>query len=529
MVTPDLNEPECSLHPDSPINLEETKINAIGSPFCIVWLDEFDDEQGFQIHLTYFHSGERFIFEVKPNITQLVIPENQAPRLTESLEQCMSRNSFMIEVVAYWPDKESSVGSFGMDIECGGPGETPLPTATIIAPTLIAAEAVLTVTPSIFVSNGDSGQPSLSGDGQRIVFLSYADNLVLDDTNGQADVFLYDRDRDTISRMAVANDGQQFAEGGIDPAISFDGQTIAFSSKINSVLPEEQDSYFDIFIYDDSTKVIEQITSSYDGNNVSPRLSGDGNRVVFVSEATNILATPLTDVGQTHIYQYNRQTGTTQLVDVGIEGGYANGASRWPDVSADGEKIVFASVATNLTADIVPENSYHIYLYQNSTRQIELIGQGSNPAISPDGGYIAFWQNKEDGRYAVLYDIENKTYAEIAPIVPYLHGEFSGSQLDLSNGGAYLLFWSGILGEGSQGIFLYERATNSVRSIEPTEINDGVPGSGSPAISADGRWLVFESRVPLTSDDLNEFSDIFLIDNVSNEITLIPNLELDAR
>lgn len=397
--------------------------------------------------------------------------------------------------------------------------ELSAPISTIISPSSIATQAVSTVTSATFISNGDSGQPSLSDDGQRIVFLSYADNLVLGDTNKQADVFLYDRDSNTVSLITVSNDGQQLVEGGVDPTISLDGQTIAFSSNTNSILPEEHDGYFDIFIYDDSTNIIEQITSSYDGNSVSPHLSGDGNMVVFVSDATNIISTQLTEAGQTHVYQYNRWTGATQLIDIGVEGGYGNGSSRWADISADGEKVVFASVATNLTVDVVPENSYHIYLYQSSSRQIELIGRGSNPAISPDGGHIAFWQSKEDGRYAVLYDLEHKTYTEIAPIVPYLNGEFSGSQLDISNGGEYVLFWSGLLDDGSQRMYLYERVTNLVRLIEP--LNEDAKGSGSPAISADGRWLLFESRTPITSDDLNELSDIYLFDNFSSELFLI--------
>lgn len=406
-----------------------------------------------------------------------------------------------------------------------GQEESSIPTPTTIVSSPIATEIVPSVTPSLFISNGDSSQPSLSDDGQRIVFLSYADNLVTGDTNGQADIFLYKRGSNTLSLITVSNDGQQLPEGGVDPAISSDGQIIAFSSNTNSILPEEDDSYFDVFVYDDLTKTVEQITSSYAGNSVSPRLTGDGNIIVFVSDATNIISPQLTNAGQTHIYQHNRQSGVTQLVDVAVEGVYGNGSSRWADVSADGEKIVFASVATNLTADIVPENTYHIYLYQNNTKQIELIGQGSNPAISPEGSHIAFWQNREEERYVVLYSLENKTSVDIAPVVPYLHGEFSGFQLDVSNDGEYVLFWSGVLGEGAQRMYLYEHATDLVHPVEPEQIKVGDQGSGGPAISAHGRWLLFESRARITNDDLNEFSDIYLVDNSTNEMFLVPNIE----
>ena len=94
IISSNLNEPEC----DRPESLKETKIDSVNSPFCIVWLDEFDDEQGFQIFLTYYQgsqSSERFAYEVEANVTQLIVPESHAPRLTESLERCMSHNSYM--------------------------------------------------------------------------------------------------------------------------------------------------------------------------------------------------------------------------------------------------------------------------------------------------------------------------------------------------------------------------------------------------------------------------------------------------
>lgn len=100
------------------------------SPFCIVWRDEFDDEQGFRVHLDYDQSGERFIYEVGPNVGQLLVPEEDAPRLTESLDQCRRRNAFAVQVVALRPDGEWPVGSLAANIECGSFEGPSLPTAT---------------------------------------------------------------------------------------------------------------------------------------------------------------------------------------------------------------------------------------------------------------------------------------------------------------------------------------------------------------------------------------------------------------
>lgn len=113
-----------------PPGLLETEVDIVADPFCIVWVDDFTDETGFQIVLEYPQSGEQFVYETEANITQFVVPEADRPRLTESLEQCMRRNAFMVQVVALISDNKQKVGGLGANIECGGPGSQPLPTAT---------------------------------------------------------------------------------------------------------------------------------------------------------------------------------------------------------------------------------------------------------------------------------------------------------------------------------------------------------------------------------------------------------------
>lgn len=125
VISPDPNDVSCSLK-----ELPEAVPIEVVSPFCIVWRDEFEDEQGFRIHLDYSPSGERFVYEVGPNVTQLIVAEANAPRLTESFEQCRQRNAYVIQVVALRPDTDWRVGSMAANIECGSVEGTLLPTAT---------------------------------------------------------------------------------------------------------------------------------------------------------------------------------------------------------------------------------------------------------------------------------------------------------------------------------------------------------------------------------------------------------------
>jgi Tol biopolymer transport system component len=54
---------------------------------------------------------------------------------------------------------------------------------------------------------GTASKPTMSADGQLMVFQSTADNLVPNDTNGQSDVFVYNRASNSVTLASVALDG----------------------------------------------------------------------------------------------------------------------------------------------------------------------------------------------------------------------------------------------------------------------------------------------------------------------------------
>jgi hypothetical protein len=80
-------------------------------------------------------------------------------------------------------------------------------------------------------ANGFSDQPRISGDGRWVVFTSVASNLVANDSNGVADVFLYDRQTSAMTRVSQATGGGQADLPSGGPAISDDGGVIGFVSQ----------------------------------------------------------------------------------------------------------------------------------------------------------------------------------------------------------------------------------------------------------------------------------------------------------
>jgi Tol biopolymer transport system component len=100
------------------------------------------------------------------------------------------------------------------------------------------------------MGNGKSGQPTLSDDGLWLVFASDATNLVPGDTNDARDLFLRDLVSGSIERITMAPDGAQ-ANGGSDhPALSLDARHVAFGSVASNLILDDTNGYTDAFVYD---------------------------------------------------------------------------------------------------------------------------------------------------------------------------------------------------------------------------------------------------------------------------------------
>lgn len=111
--------------------------------------------------------------------------------------------------------------------------------------TLISHGAGLSV-----LGNGASDSACLSADGRFVVYRSAANNLVADDTNGVADIFLYDTT--TGSNMLLtaslygASTANNFSES---PVFSGDGRTLVFNSLAGDLVAGDYNQEEDVFAY----------------------------------------------------------------------------------------------------------------------------------------------------------------------------------------------------------------------------------------------------------------------------------------
>lgn len=81
--------------------------------------------------------------------------------------------------------------------------------------------------------------PSISADGRYVAFESY-DPLISGDTNGDSDVYVRDRKMGKTDRVSVNSTGGQTNNDSGNPSISSDGQYVAFYSKATNLIPNGQ-------------------------------------------------------------------------------------------------------------------------------------------------------------------------------------------------------------------------------------------------------------------------------------------------
>ncbi len=251
------------------------------------------------------------------------------------------------------------------------------------------------------------------------------------------------------------------------------------------------------------------------GASHAPSLSADGRYGAFESSAANLV--PGDTNGVSDIFVRDRVASTTQRVSVGSGGVEANGISREAAISADGRWVAFASAATNLVAGDTNGRS-DVFVYDRQTSNIERVSVATAgiegnadselPSISGDGRFVTFLSVANN---LVPRDTNNEADIFVrdrqAGTTARVSVSSSGTQADggsfdprISSDGSTVVFDSlatnlvpGDTG-GFSDIFVYRLAAGT--TVRASVATDGTPGNGdsyTPAISSDGRTVVFQT------------------------------------
>ncbi|MEE4331325.1 MAG: hypothetical protein V2J10_10675 [Wenzhouxiangella sp.] len=196
--------------------------------------------------------------------------------------------------------------------------------------------------------NADNRNPALSETGRYVVFESFSDQLN-NDSNNEADILLKDRNG-LLQLVSVTPGGVSGNAASLEAAVSDDGNVVAFRSGASDLVTGDTNDRLDIFVRDIGAGTTVRVSVSSDGseanqNSLEPDISGDGRFVVFRSNATNLV--PDDSNQRPDIFVHDRVSGTTARVGQ-PPGEQSNGSSSAPAISGDGQWIVFESDASNL-------------------------------------------------------------------------------------------------------------------------------------------------------------------------------------
>jgi uncharacterized repeat protein (TIGR01451 family) len=324
--------------------------------------------------------------------------------------------------------------------------------------------------------------PAISTDGRFVAFDSAATNLIAGG-NLPDNIFVHDRRTGATEEVSVSSAGKEGQGLSSSPALSADGRFVAFDSEASNLVAGDKNGTTDVFRHDRTTgqTILVSVNSAgkqANGDSHAPAISADGRFIAFHTIAALV---PQDTNNAVDVYVRDIQTGVTKLVSVATDGTAGNNLSAIQAISADGRFVAFVSEATNLIPNDIVDTNPNVYVRDLVAGTTELASVGS------DGTHASVLFNGDlsisaDGRFVAFSTLDSLVPADT----------FQGSD-----------------------IYLHDRQTGTTELISQNssgQVEDGE--SHSPSVSADGRFVAFQSLadniVPETS--LFQDEDIFVRD-----------------
>ena len=349
--------------------------------------------------------------------------------------------------------------------------------------------------------NQNSLRPKISSDGQIITFHSRATNLVPNDKNEHADVFLYKTINGQVIRALNASENKEPNGPSLYPDINGDGSKIVFQSRATNLVADGTITNGEqIFLWDTTIGTYGEISAITSGNNDSRLVSidDDGDTLVFSSEATDLDDFGKPDLnGKSDIYAHDLPLGQTWVVSLNprLET-RSNGSSDQPVISGNGDFFVFRSDATDLVRDrgistIEVVNGGVGYFGNPQALVSDDFGSGEGAILSLENAIDDYGQimpgmikiidpgrNYVDPRITIIPDPQEAiptTVADVKAFLSHPDGEVYYAQL-------------GVAGE-------YDVVAGSLQRVSENALGvGGNEGSKDPHIDYSGSRIVYSTK-----------------------------------
>jgi hypothetical protein len=362
------------------------------------------------------------------------------------------------------------------------------------------------------------------------------------------------------SRASVPSSGGSDAGASSQARVDRDGDTVfASTAPLSSA---DGDTASDVYLRTagGTTRLISRTSNHHAANAASdePAISVDGRFVAFRSAATDLAASgPAPAVGRTAVYLYDRNPDgagldvhpTMSMVSVTGEAHpvEANGDSDQPTVADAGDTayVAFRSVAGNLrSGDIngVADVFVHFGTKTEGVSNGPDIGKPSgDPTIAATAKdiYVAFdstdtqlvandTNGVEDVFVTRIPQPSGSTETELVSVTSAGDpANGASSEPSITSAGGKIAFASMATNLAStdtnaaSDVFVRDRSSKTTTLVsysdsDPHRATTADATSDTPAISANGAWVAFESTsTNITAHDTNGFLDVFITDLVA--------------
>jgi Ca2+-binding RTX toxin-like protein len=285
-------------------------------------------------------------------------------------------------------------------------------------------------------------QSVISGDGTRMGFTS-SDSAVPGDTNGFDDVFVRDFATGTNQLVTQGILGAQSNGASKFLDLSANGSRVLFFSDATNLVPDDHTNATEIFVKDLASGVVTLVSSSASGvageyGSYRALLSDDGTKVLFISSAGNLVGGDANNWND--LFVKDLASGAITLVSRTTSGGQAAPGEDFQAfaLSPDGTKVAFASASSHFMPGDT-ENDCDIFLKDLDTGQLILLSASAAGTPGNDGSFSPVFS--ADGRHVAFFSYATNLAPGGTPGMPAIFIK------DIASGGIQRLE----LPEGMQG------------------------------------------------------------------------------